>query len=274
MRPLTALTLFSALLLGPTACDSGSYDQAGRAEAAPESASAPDKAEQPATLALEDRKIIRRAEIRFQVEDLEASTQRLREMAEEFNGFVASMNQHNSNYERANQLTIRVPSDQFDAFLTRAESLSAFTNYKRISAEDVTEEYVDITTRLKTKKEVRDRYIDLLRNQAKTVEDILAAEERIRVIQEEIEAIEGRLQYLNNRISLSTVEIEMYQEVEYRRGPEVYREPFGAKVKEGFLNGWDAFKSVLVGLISLWPFLILLTLLIVFRKRLRFWRRS
>jgi len=70
--------------------------------------------------------------------------------------------------------------DKFDAFLTAIEAESIYTDYKNINSNDVTEEFTDITIRLKTKKEVRDRYIDILRNKAKTVKDILDAEDKIR----------------------------------------------------------------------------------------------
>ena len=70
---------------------------------------------------------------------------------------------------------------------------------KNVSVQDVTEEYLDIEARLKTKKEVEARYIEILKSKTKTVEDVLKAEEQIRIIREEIEAREGRLNYLKNQ---------------------------------------------------------------------------
>ena len=90
----------------------------------------------------------------------------------------------------------------------------------------MTEEFIDIEQRLKNKKEVQRRYIEILQNKAKTVEDVLAAEDKIRIIQEEIESREGRLRYLKDNIALSTINIEMYQELEQGEAEIVYEKGF------------------------------------------------
>ena len=215
-----------------------------------------------------DRKIIKTADLRFQVNDLKESTSRIEQLTKSYQGLISSMNQTNSNYSVNNYLTIRIPAEKLDAFLAEIEKESIYTNYTRIHSQDVTEEYLDISTRLKTKKEVRDRYIEILRNRAKTVKDILDAEEKIRVIQEEIESIEGRLKFLNNQTSMSTVNVEIYQKVTYVQSPDVYRKPFLAKVKEGFVNGWYLIQNILIGLINLWPIVLIFLLLFVLRKRI------
>ena len=105
-------------------------------------------------------------------------------------------------------------------------------------------------------------------NKAKTVEDVLAAEEKIRVIQEEIESREGRLRYLKDNVSLSTIHIEMYEETEQKLAV-VYEEGFFSKAKGGFANGWNFILGLLVGLINIWPILLIIILLILFRKKLK-----
>ena len=212
-----------------------------------------------------DRKIIKTADIRFQVTDLEASTKKLEHITEKYSGFISSMNQTNSNYELNNYVTVRIPSEKLDTFISEIEKESIFTNYKRTKSEDVSEEFVDITTRMTTKKEVRDRYIDILRNKAKTVQDVLDAEDKIRVVQEEIESIEGRLKYLNNQISLSTVNVELYQEVPYVSPPNINKKPFLAKIKQGFSNGWDLVLNIIVGLVTIWPIILILIFLFLIR---------
>ena len=71
-----------------------------------------------------------------------------------------------------------------------------FIDYENITTKDVTEEYIDLESRLNTKLEVKQRYESILRKQAKTVKDILATEEKLQIIQEEIESVQGRLKYL------------------------------------------------------------------------------
>ena len=135
----------------------------------------------------------------------------------------------------------------------------------------MTEEYVDITTRLKTKKEVRDRYVDILRSKAKTVKEVLMAEEQIRHVQEEIEAKEGRLRYLRDRVNMSTINLEIYQEIEYQPEPNVYVKSFWAKLKDGFSYGWNLLQGIVLSIVSIWPLVILFGLFWWCRKWL--WNR-
>ena len=132
-----------------------------------------------------------------------------------------------------------------------------FTNFKRINSKDVTEEFVDIQSRLNTKKEVRDKYVELLRNKAKTVEEVLKAEEAIRHLQEEIEAREGRLRYLSNQTSLSTINLNLYQKVEYQKVEKPYEFTFFKKLKKGFVNGWEIVVGFILLMVNFWPLLLL-----------------
>ena len=206
------------------------------------------------------RKIIRTGEMKFKVNDLEKSTKLIQALTQKCNGFISSMNQNNSSYLASNILAVRIPIDQFDYFLFQIKEEALYADYIRVNAKDVTEEFIDIESRLKTKKEVQRRYIEILKNKAKTVEDVLAAEDKIRVIQEEIESREGRLRYLKDNIALSTINIEMYQELKQGEVAVVYEKGFFSKAKDGFLNGWSFILELLVGLINLWPILLIISL--------------
>ena len=223
-----------------------------------------------------ERKIIKTVNYRIQVEDVAASTAGVEQLVEQYGGYISAMNQTNSSYEIQNQITIRVPQDKLDDLLNEIGKEALYTNYRSVSANDVTEEYLDLDIRLKTKKEVRDRYIDILRNQAKTVKDILEAEEKIRVIQEEIESTEGRLRYLQNQVSMSTIHLDMYQRVEYQEQPDVYRKSFGDKLLSSLEGGWNLLVGLFLFLVNIWPLLIILALIIWRRKWLfgRFRRRK
>lgn len=215
------------------------------------------------------RKVIKTANIRFQVRDLIESTQRIEAMTAQYNGFIASMNQNNSNYSINNQMTLRVPVEQLEQFLTEIENEAIYLHYKRINVQDVTEEFVDKTSRLNTKKEVRDRYIAILRDKAKTVKEVLDAEEKIRVLQEEIEAIEGRLKYLGNQTAFSTVHLDMYEQIEYKKSPDSYEKSFFTKIKQGFVNGWQLVQDIIIGLVNVWPLLIIVFALFLGRNKIR-----
>ncbi|MCF8245233.1 MAG: DUF4349 domain-containing protein [Saprospiraceae bacterium] len=203
------------------------------------------------------RQIIKTANYRIQVKDVNASSRNATNLATKHGGYVSDSELTNSSYETTNILTIRVPATRFDSLLDDLGSEAIFTQYKRINSQDVTEEYVDITTRLKTKIAVRDRYVDILRTKAKTVRDVLDAEEQIRIIQEEIEAKEGRLRYLKDQVGMSTIRLELYQSIEYRPEPDVFHESFLSKLGSGLKNGWELMQGLVIGLVSIWPLVLL-----------------
>lgn len=209
--------------------------------------------------------IIKTANYRFQVEIVDISTKNIEALVKQHKGFIADMNLVTISTEISNAFTIRVPSQNFENLMSALGTEALYTNYKRINTEDVSEEFIDIESRLKTKKEVRDRYIDILKNKAKTVADVLKAEEQIRILQEEIEAKEGRLRYLQSKVSLSTINLEIYQHVTFQETPDVFEKPYFVKAKQGFLNGWSILVGLSLLLVNIWPVFILGVVI--------FWRR-
>lgn len=201
----------------------------------------------------ENRKLIWTADLEFQVKDVNKSTEEINALSAKYNGFVSDMNLSNDSYRISNIITVRVPNSKFQLFVSAIKGESIFMDRADIASEDVTEEFVDINARLKAKREVRDRYIDILKTKTGSVKDIIEAEEAIRVITEEIEAKEGRLRYLNDRVDLSTVTIMMYEKVKYVDSPERFEKDYSDEVGESFGTGWQAVKVILLGFIAIWP---------------------
>ena len=215
-----------------------------------------------------EQRMIRSANYRFQVPNVEQSTEYIKNVVAAHQGFITQMDQSNSNYLINNHLIIKAPAAQFENLLNTLGEESVFTDYKRIKSQDVGAEFIDIKARLQTKKEVQARYIEILREQAGNVKDILEAEEKIRLLQEEIEAKEARLHYLQEQVQYSTIHLEIYQKVEYRAKPVVFKESFLGRLKTSFLNGWEAILNIVLFLINIWPFLLLGGLFFWQRKRL------
>lgn len=204
--------------------------------------------------------IMKRADVRFQVKNVEVITKKIAKLVSARNGLIARENLSTASEGISNEITIRVPSPAFEALLDDLSKESQFVDYKRIASENVTEEYEDIQVRLKTKKEVRDRYVEILKTKAKTVEDILKAEEHIRMLQEEIEAKEGRLNFLKSRVSMCEINLEIYQKVIYKAAPTLLEKPYIARVVEALGNGWSFITSLSLFIINSWPALILISI--------------
>jgi len=207
------------------------------------------------------QKMIKEADVRLEVKKYSLARPQIMAAIKKYNGFITSENQDNNEQRINTDYVIRVSNDKFDGLVDDLVATASHVNYKKIKAEDVSEEYVDIESRLKTKREVEKRYLDIL-SRAKTVDEILKVEETIRVIREEIEAKEGRMRFINDRVSFSTINLNVYEKLDFRYIPDS-KPNFFQRLWKAINTGWTALITVLIALFYIWP-LILIALIIVF----------
>jgi len=171
--------------------------------------------------------------------------------------YYADENLVNNEYNSSWSLKIRIPADKFESFIGMIESGTDEVLYKNIEASDVTEEYVDLETRLANKRHYLKRYNDLLQK-ASTIEDILKIEEKTRVIEEEIESAEGRLRFLANRVAMSTLNLIITKNKAFTFKPSraIY---FFERLKQSVSKGWFGLLDFLLFIIKLWPLILILT---------------
>lgn len=212
------------------------------------------------------REVIKKADYKLEVADLENSTSIVHQLAESHSAFVSGMNLNSSAKMVNNVMTLRVPNASFESLLEAISEQAIFTNHKKIHSQDVTEQFVDIQSRLKVKKEIKSKYERMLRDDAKSLSEIFNAEEKIRVLQEEIEAKEGKLRYLADRVDLSEIKLELYQQVEYKNKLLVQNKSFFQKSKDSFLKGWGAVQVVILSGLNVWPMMFLFGLVWVKRE--------
>lgn len=212
-------------------------------------------------------KIKKTADVNISVEDYKVARAAIDKIVKTGNGYISGENEQNSTYSISNSMTIRVANKDFDAMVSNIAGVASHVNSKNIYMEDVTAQFVDITARLKTKKEVEKRYLDLL-NKAVKVTDILEVEEHLRMIREEIEAKEGQLKLLNDQVAYSTINLNFSQSFEYTPQDEP---GFFGRMGHAFGNGWKGFLSFVIGLVYVWPLWLILGLtayfLVKFIKR-------
>ncbi len=213
-----------------------------------------------------DQKIIRTANLRFQVADFKESTTAINRLIQQHQAQLLTANETRTDGTLENNLVIKVLPPQFEPLLASLTEQSIYLDSKNINSEDVTTEYIDITARLKTKKAVEARYLDLLR-QAKTVKDIIMVEEQLRQIREEIESSEARITYLNRQTDYNTIVLTYYQKLATTSSPDT---SFAVRVRNALQGGWDFLLALLIGLLHLWPLLILVPVFVFyFRKFIR-----
>ena len=212
-------------------------------------------------------KIIKSASARYKVKDVKVATAQIRKIALQYNAYISDLRYENNLYQKQNRFTIKVPQESFDNIMDSIGNVVEFVEYENITTKDVTEEYIDLQGRLETKLEVKKRYEDILRKNAKTVEDILNTEEKLRVLQEEIESVQGRLKYLTNKVAYSTIQIDLYETVAYTKEPTAYKKTFGDKAKDALSFGWKMIESIVLFFIHIWPLMLLAIIVILVLRR-------
>jgi hypothetical protein len=168
---------------------------------------------------------------------------------EKWKGYVGSESAYNTSEHNSTTFIIRVPAAHFDSLLASATIGIDHFDRKDITVKDVTEEYVDVEARLKTKKDLEQRYQEIMKK-ATTVSEMLEIEKEMGTLRADIESIEGRLNVLKSHVSFSTFTVTIYEMV---TAPSF----FGTRIGSGFVNGWNNLLDFFVFIVNLWPFFLL-----------------
>ncbi|WP_343696107.1 DUF4349 domain-containing protein [Flavobacterium sp.] len=213
-----------------------------------------------------EQKIIKEASLRFETNDLGETFSQIKSAVAANKGNILIDSEGKDYNSVFRNLTIKVPSQNFDNFINTISKGVSYFERKDISAEDVTEQYIDLTTRLKNKRKLEERYLQLLQKATK-ISEILEIEKQVSIIREEIEAKEGQLKYLESRVSESTVTIEFYKNLPEQEAVQL---SYGSKLWTAIKSGFFSLSSFVISIISIWPFIIIFCVLAYFiRKRLK-----
>lgn len=206
-------------------------------------------------------KIIKTGYVEMEVDDYAKAMRDLVAKVQAAQGYIGNQNEQRDNYRISNTLTIRVVNQNFDDLINGLGDVAKNVVSKSVDMQDVTEEYTDVAARLKTKREVEARYLDILKT-AKTIKDVLAVEEQLRIIREEIESSEARLKFLDDRVAYSTITLQVYEELEYN-APAPLQAGFGQKLLGAITNGWNGLLAMAIGVVSIWPLLLVVSVVVV-----------
>lgn len=161
-----------------------------------------------------NRKILRNAELTLEVSDPGAAQRQITSIAEGLGGFVISSEskQRQTEDSRRQELelhvVVRVPSGQFISTLEKIRAQGNRVIEEKTTGQDVTEEFIDLEARLKTQKALELQFLEIMK-QAKKVTDALEVQRQIADVRTEIEKLEGRKRFLENRASLSTITVNL-----------------------------------------------------------------
>lgn len=218
------------------------------------------------------RMIIRTGTATLQVDKLEPAITRVQQLAQQLGGYVANTSMSAGSDEvREASLELKLPAarwSQAEAGLRPLGKLESLTT----TAEDVGEEFVDVTARMNNARRLEQRLVELLATRTGKLEDVLAVERELARVREEIERYEGRLRYLRTRVSLSTLTVKLHEPT-----PVIGGRPGGNPITRAFRDAWDNFIGFVAGLIALSGVLIPLGLIVAsiiwLLRRSGWWRR-
>jgi hypothetical protein len=211
--------------------------------------------------------LIRTGNATVQVDSLEQGIAQVRALAQRVGGIVGNTS-ITSGADRARQATVelRIPSMNFDRAVTGLAPIGRVEQVN-VTAEDVGEEFTDVTARVANARRLEARLLDLLDRRTGRLEEVLNLERELARVREEIERYEGRLRYLRTRTSISVLTISLHE-------PQaVLGSPGDRPIRDAFRHAWRNFVDMVAGLIAASGILIPLGLLLYGLWRAVRWMR-
>ena len=219
-------------------------------------------------------KMIYRANLELETTEYEKAQSDIVTLTNQLGGYFEdqSSNNYSSGYRSASY-TVRVPAAQFDAFLHQIGELCR-VRYQTQSAENVSERYYDMESRLETAKIKLDRLQDLLRR-AEEMEDIITLESAISETEYQIESLSGELRHYDALIDYSTIYVnlqEVYKVTEQENAPLSFPQRLGNAFRSGLRDFGDFLEDLAEMLAYSWLSLLVIALLVflivkLFRRR-------
>ncbi|MGB7528456.1 DUF4349 domain-containing protein [Sphingobacterium cellulitidis] len=210
-------------------------------------------------------KIIRSGNISLESKKIEQSKANLDALLKKFNAYYEQENTSNNNDFTSYNLTIRIPANAFDNFLSALEKGEDKLTDKNISAQDVSIQYYDLESRLKSKRAFLERYQNMV-SSAKNVKDLLEIQEQIRQLQEDIDSSEATMRNLSNQVNYCTLTVNLF---EYQANLPMGSNSFWVKMKDSLVFGWNMIQTLVLGIIGIWPIWIIAAVIILTIQKIR-----
>jgi hypothetical protein len=206
----------------------------------------------PATAAM----IIRTGEAFIEVEKVDPAILKIRELAAQVGGYIANSS-ISGGRDQIRQATVelKIPSTKYEQAVG---SLATIGKVETVTstAQDVGEEFVDVTARVNNSRRLEERLITLLANRTGKLDEVLRVERELARVREEIERYEGRLRFLSSRVALSTLTITVHEPA-----PILGNNPGENPIAAAFRRAWRNFVGVVAASIAALGVLIPLAIL-------------
>lgn len=184
-----------------------------------------------------ERKLIRTVDLNLETENYDSLMEGLAQEIANLGGYIEYKDAYHGNYNsrvngyrnRHASITARIPASKLDEFTGRVAEIGNIT-YESESVEDVTLQYVDLSSHKKMLQTEQERLMTLLEN-AESMEDIITIESRLSEVRYQIESMESQLRTFDNQVDYSTVHINVEEVERYTPQPE---KSTWERIKSGF----------------------------------------
>lgn len=233
----------------------------------------PEETQQTAQDTVVPSMIIRSGRAGVEVDSLEVAVAQVRALAERLGGYVASSSiQAGDRRLRQGTLELKIPADRFDAAVGNLSTVGEVEEVT-VDAQDVSEEFVDVTARLDNARLLEERLLELLAQRAGELGDVLLVERELARVREQIERYQGRLRYLESRVALSTLHVTVHEP-----RPLIGDRPGTNVITEAFRQAWRNFVGAVAWFIAslglVVPIAIALVAAWLLGRRAYRWRRG
>ena len=201
-------------------------------------------------------KIIYTARLTLETKDYDAARAALEQALADAGGWME--NSSESSYDdssRSLSMTLRVPAENYESFLTAAGQAASLVNRSE-SADDVTAQYTDVAGRIANLEGQRDRLRELQAS-AETLSDLLDIEAQLSDVQYQLESWQSQLDWYDDQIASCTVTVSLREVETYTPTGETFLERLGAAFAEGWQNFVAGLASIAVVLAGLWPVVVI-----------------
>ncbi|MCH7407349.1 DUF4349 domain-containing protein [Belliella aquatica] len=212
------------------------------------------------------RKLIKSGRLELESKNFQKDRQVILDYLGKFGGYVEQENENNSEFRKTLFLTIRIPSNSFDSMFILSTAVGRKVINRSVNVEDATLRYLDLEASIESSKALENRYREILK-QANSIKDILEIEKSLNSIRAEIDLYESRFRNLSSKISYSSLEIILSENVTVAENPDL---GYLNKLINSFGYGWKGLGQFLLGIVSIWPFILVAGLIgFLIRRRIK-----
>ncbi len=232
-----------------------------------------------------ERIVIKNASLSIVVEDPASALSKISQMAENMGGFVVNSNLHKTYIENgvevpAAEVSIRVPADQLTTALEQikgmVENPESDIQNENVTGQDVTKDYTDLKSRLRNSEDAEAQLREIMASATKT-EDVLSVFNRLTQVREEIEVLQGQINYYEESARLSSISVNIISTAAIQPLTIGGWEPVGVArdALQALINGLKFLANALIWiLLFVAPILLLITVPILLIVRMFIRRKN